>query len=70
MAITRGDAIRATTASGIQVNMRALGEPERGHSFEVLWVATEDEWDRAQRDGDEPDGLPWPTSAVEELTPA
>jgi len=70
MAITRGDVVQATTASGEVVSLRALGAPEPGHSFEVLWVATEAEWDRAERDGDEPDGLPWPTSAIRDLASA
>lgn len=70
MAITRGDLVEATTASGDRVPMRALGSPRPGHSFEVVWVATLDEWDRALRDGDEPDGLPWPTDAVREGIPA
>lgn len=66
MTIKRGDLLRATTASGETVSMRALGGPQPGHLFEVVWVATEAEWDRAQHDGDEPDGLPWPTEAVAE----
>lgn len=70
MAITRGDRVRATTATGETITMRALRAPEPGYSFEVLWVATEDEWERAKRDGDEPDGLPWPTDAIHEMTPA
>lgn len=68
MAITRGDLLEATTAGGTTVPMRALGDPFQGQRVELVWVATEAEWDRAQRDGDEPDGLPWPTDAVTELT--
>jgi hypothetical protein len=70
MAIERGDQVRATTAGGNTVLMRALGAPRPGRDFEVVWVATEDEWTRAQADGDEPDGLPWPTSAIETLATA
>lgn len=70
MAITRGDEVEATTAAGDTVRMRALGSPQPGYSFEVVWVATQAEWERAQRDGDEPDGLPWPTESIRELTSA
>ncbi|HJQ01141.1 MAG TPA: hypothetical protein VJ851_06050 [Jatrophihabitans sp.] len=70
MAIERGHRVRATTAGGDQVVMVALGAPHQGADFQVVWVATEAEWERAQRDGDEPDGLPWPVTAIEEAAPA
>lgn len=69
-AIERGDQVRATTAGGTTVIMRALAAPRAGRDFEVLWVATEEEWNRSQAEGDEPDGLPWPTSAIETLATA
>ncbi len=70
MAINRGDRVEATTAGGDTIVMRALRSPEAGYRVEIVWVATEEEWERAQRDGDEPDGLPWPTEAIKELTSA
>ncbi len=70
MNITRGDHVQATTASGETITMRALGSPEPGYTFEVLWVATEDEWDRAEAAGTEPDGLPWPTDAIRQAASA
>ena len=70
MAIERGSLVGATTASGRVVTMRALGVPVRGRDFPVLWVCTEDEWVRAQKAGEEPDGLPWPLEDVSEMTPA
>lgn len=67
MAINRGDRIEATTATGETIVVRALGSPEPGDLFEIVWVATESEWLRAERDNDEIDGLPWPTESVREL---
>jgi hypothetical protein len=64
MQYTRGDHVTVTTADGSSVLMRALGPVRRGRDFLVLWVATEDEWDRAQHEDTEPDGLPWPAEAV------
>lgn len=66
MAIERGDVLHATTASGSEIRMRALGSPQRGADFPVVWVCTEDEWARSEREGDEADGLPWPVSAIRE----
>jgi hypothetical protein len=70
MAITRGSIVRVTTASGREIEMRAMGEPMRGRDFPVLWVCTEAEWSRATADDDEPNGTPWPVEDVKELAPA
>lgn len=66
MAIERGSVVDAITVGGEQVRLRALGAPKAGRDFAVVWVCTEPEWDRAERDGDEPDGLPWPLEDVTE----
>jgi hypothetical protein len=68
--ISVGDRVEVTTADDEKMIMRALGAPTQGRDFPVLWVSTEDEYERAQRDGDEPDGLPWPLSALRELQSA
>jgi hypothetical protein len=70
MDIQAGDLVEVTTASGSTLHMRALGSPQPGHLFPVVWVATEDEWERAQTEGDDADGIPWPTDAIRELTSA
>lgn len=67
MAIGVGDVVEVTTASGDQIRMRALGGPEQGSDFLVLWVCVEAEYERSERAGDEPDGIPWPMTAVREL---
>ncbi len=68
--VNRGDVVQATTAGGEQVLMRALGAPTQGYDFPVLWVCTEEEWQRAEAEGDQPDGLPWPITAITELAKA
>ena len=69
MEITAGVTLEVTTASGARVKMRALGAPTQGHDFLVVWVCTEHEYERAQAEGDEPDGLPWPLNAVRLVEP-
>lgn len=70
MAIERGSLVDATTAGGERVVLRALGGPVKGRDFPVVWVCTEEEWQRSEREGNEADGLPWPLDAVTELEPA
>jgi hypothetical protein len=69
MTIGRGDLIDVTTASGDIVRMRAMNGPVQGHDFPVVWVCTEDEWERATARNEEPDGIPWPLEAVDVLAP-
>ena len=64
MGIERGDVVEVVTAGNEHLLMRALGAAMMGRYFEVVWVATFSEWDRALRTGEEPDGLPWPTDAL------
>jgi hypothetical protein len=64
MAIEAGTVLEATTASGDTVLLRSIGEPTRGRDFPVVWVCTEEEYQRAQAEGDDPDAIPWPLTAV------
>jgi hypothetical protein len=67
MTIERGSEIEVRTASGQRLPMRALGKPTRGRDFPVVWVCTEEEFQRSARAGDDADGIPWPLDAVGEL---
>ncbi|WP_066914364.1 hypothetical protein [Mycobacterium interjectum] len=67
MKIERGDLLDVTTASGAIVRMRAMNVPVQGRDFPVVWVCTEQEWDRATASDEEPDGIPWPLDAVRAL---
>jgi len=44
--------------------MRALGPPEQGYDFRVVWVCTQEEYGRPLRSEEEPTGIPWPYSAI------
>jgi hypothetical protein len=67
MAIGFGARVEVTTALGEHVQMRALGGPEKGHDFDVIWVTTEAEYEAAKESGAEPDGIPWPVESVRVL---
>ena len=62
--IQRGDLVIAVDAEGDELPRRALGGPEDGANFLVVWVCREEEWHAAQREGREPDGVPWPAEDV------
>ncbi len=64
MSIRPGDIVITTTATGQGVRLRALGTPAAGRDFPVVWVATEDEFWRAEATKAEPEGIPWPLAAI------
>lgn len=64
MEIRAGDTVEVTTALNEQLVMRALGGPTPGLDFTVVWVATPDEYEAAQAEGRDPDGIPWPVTAL------
>jgi hypothetical protein len=70
MAIAYGTQVEVVTALGEKVVMRALSGPEPGHDFEVVWVATEAEFAESERTEQDPDGIPWPSSALRVLEPS
>lgn len=61
MDIQAGTVLECETAGGGTAVMRALGPPEQGRDFLVVWVCTPAEYDRP---GPKPDGVPFPRSAV------
>jgi hypothetical protein len=62
--IKRGDHVVAIDAIGTPLPKRALSGVERGASFPIVWVSRPDEWDAAEREGREPEGVPWPADDV------
>lgn len=62
--IQHGDLVIAVDAAGEELPRRALGGPVDGVSFVVVWVCREEEWHAAQREGRQPDGVPWPVEDV------
>lgn len=64
MNIDVGAVLEATTSSGTIVRLRAISKPMKGLNFPVVWVCTEEEFERSRAARDEADGLPWPLDAV------
>lgn len=63
--IKRGDLIVAEGADGERRELRALGETVAGGDFAVIWACSLAEWDAAEAEGREPEGIPWPAEDVE-----
>jgi hypothetical protein len=59
--------VECETAGGGHATMRALGGVVQGYDFPVVWVCTPEEYARAESAGAEPDGIPWPSSALRAL---
>jgi hypothetical protein len=66
MEIQVGTLLECETA----VTMRALGGVVQGYDFPVVWVATPQDYARAQGNGDKPAGIPWPVTALRVLEDA
>jgi hypothetical protein len=64
MEIKRGDQVVAAAADGVDRHLRALSGEEAGGDFAVVWVCTEKEWEAAEAEGREPQGVPWPAEDV------
>ena len=63
MRIQVGDLVLVRTAAGTTARMRAVSKPGRGRDFPVVWVCTEQEYERV-RAGQDVEGIPWPLDAV------
>lgn len=70
MTIEPGMVLEARTAGGEEIQVRALGRPTKGHDFPVVWVCTEEEFQRARETDEEADGIPWPLDAIKSAVPA
>lgn len=64
MTIQRGDRVEVRSAFDEWLERRALGGPEMAEDFVVVWVCPEWEWRSAEREGREPEAIPWPVEAV------
>jgi len=63
--IERGARLTAQAADGSKRELRALGGVIAGGDFAVVWACSEREWDAADAEGREPEGIPWPAEDVE-----
>lgn len=64
MEIKRGDTVVAHTAEGTERELKALGGVTAGGDFAVVWVCSEAEWNAAETEGRDPEGIPWPAEDV------
>jgi hypothetical protein len=64
LALRAGQLIEVRDAFGERLSRRAIGPVEPGYDFPVVWACREDEWQAAQLEGREPDGVPWPVEDV------
>jgi hypothetical protein len=62
--ITYGAALEAATADGSTRSLRALTGVVPGGDFAVVWACSEREWEAAQAEGREAQGIPWPAEDV------
>lgn len=63
--VQRGDQIRAVDANGDTRELRALGGSIAGGDFAVVWACSVPEWDAAEAEGREAEGIPWPAEDVQ-----
>jgi len=62
--IQAGDTIDVRTAFDQWRQRRALSGVLPGDRFAVVWACRPEEWDAAQAEGREPEGVPWPADDV------
>lgn len=66
----RGQRVTVIDFSGDPHPRIALSGAQRGTDFLVVWVCRPEEWEAAQREGREPEGVPWPYEDVRAVEPA
>lgn len=62
--IRAGQLVIARTASGRDLEKRAVTGIVMGHDFPIVRVSRLEEWDAAAREGREPEAVPWPAEDV------
>lgn len=63
--IQPGGLVTVETALGEHLKRRAVSSVVAGHEFPVVWVARLEEWEAAEREGREPDAVPFPAEDVQ-----
>lgn len=63
--VQRGDQITAVDANGDTRELRALGPLTAGGDFAVVWACSVTEWDTAEAEGREAEGIPWPAEDIQ-----
>jgi len=60
-----GQKVVARSSSDKLLEKRALSGVIMGDDFPVVWVCREEEWQAAQEEGRDAEGVPWPADAVQ-----
>lgn len=60
-----GARVSVRTAFGRCVERRAVTGVVRGDAFDVVRVCSDEEWNKAEQAGREPQSSPWPAEDVE-----
>jgi len=67
--IKPGSRVLARSAFDELLERRAVTGVQPGYDFPVVWVCSEEEWQGAQSEGREPEGLAWPADDVQLAQP-
>lgn len=67
MTIDRGTHLECTTAARESIVLVALGPARKGRDIPVVPVCTQEDFERMEREGAEPDEFLWPLEAVKVL---
>jgi hypothetical protein len=62
--IEPGAQVIVRDARGQTLSRWAITGVVPGHDFPIVWVCEEEEWESAQVEGREPEGVPWPAEDV------
>lgn len=62
--IQPGKTVLVRDAWGATLTKRAVTGVTAGRDFAVVWACRQEEWEAAEREGREPEALPWPAEDV------
>lgn len=65
--IEPGQSVQVRDALGQLHDRIAITEELEGYDFPVVWACRPEEWEAAQREQRQPEGVPWPAVDVQEV---
>ena len=68
-----GTILSVRIVSGTQeekMRVRAIGRPTTSCGEDVVWVCTEEKFERCRQSGEKPDGIPWPLDLIKSRRPS
>lgn len=68
--LNRGQRVKVKTAFGDYREKRAVTGKLRGESFYVVYLCSDEEWNKAIQESREPISSPWPAEDIEVMAPA